>query len=59
MTGFLLPEVLETFPDENGTNFVQAASAVGFSASTPQVGAGNEQAPYQRQCHGNCQSMLA
>ncbi|CAL8460875.1 g406 [Coccomyxa elongata] len=34
MTGFLEPEVLDTFKDENGTSFVEAANAAGFSAGT-------------------------
>jgi hypothetical protein len=37
MTGFIKPEVLETFPDDNGTNFVQAASRVGYTAKSGQV----------------------
>jgi hypothetical protein len=37
MTGFLEPEVLDTFKDENGTSFLEAANAVGFSAKTAQV----------------------
>ncbi len=37
MTGFLEPEVLDTFKDENGTSFVEAANAAGFSAGTSKV----------------------
>lgn len=37
MTGFLEPEVLDTFKDENGTSFVEAANAAGFSAKTSKV----------------------
>ena len=39
MTGFIKPEVLETFPDDNGTNFVQAASRVGYTAKSGKVAA--------------------
>ena len=39
MTGFIKPEVLETFPDDNGTSFVQAASRVGYTAKSGKVAA--------------------
>ena len=37
MTGFLEPSVLDTFKDDNGSSFREAASAVGFSAATAQA----------------------
>ena len=37
MTGFIKPEVLETFKDDNGTSFVAAATRVGYTAASPQV----------------------
>ena len=37
MTGFLEPRVLDTFKDDNGSSFREAASAVGFSAATAQA----------------------
>lgn len=37
MTGFIKPEVLETFKDDNGTSFVAAATRVGYIAASPQV----------------------
>jgi hypothetical protein len=37
MTGFLDPEVLDSFKDENGTSFVEAATAAGYPAKTSQA----------------------
>ena len=37
MTGFLKPEVLDTFKDDNGSSFREAANAAGFTAASAQV----------------------
>lgn len=37
ISGHLDPAVLDTYPDENGTTFAQAARSVGFNAASGQV----------------------